>query len=228
MPQSTNKWVFTELVKDPDNLQQLLSYAIYKKFKDEIARTARHSGKNEARIEEELVHYHDQCLSSQQTLDMFREKAADILAGYTTDVNSRLQSSLVHNFNKQHKAKENEIKVLKKKLENAESIALKKFAEGANDYAKKITKPKGLLWVRYHLWNFIKFLFSGVPKFIATTVSMGFLVAVVTFANGDANAVVRTALTKLVDLVAPAKPNDSPATQVGRNTSDVTNSKPDS
>ncbi|WP_416503626.1 hypothetical protein [Escherichia coli] len=62
MTQQTKKWIFTELVKEPNNIEQLLSYAVYKGFKDEIARNARAAGKKEYEIEAELAAYHDQVM----------------------------------------------------------------------------------------------------------------------------------------------------------------------
>ncbi|MGY6029865.1 hypothetical protein [Phytobacter sp. AG2a] len=209
------KWVFTELVKNPDNLQQLLSYAIYKRFKDEIARTSRNGGKSEEDIEKDLNNYHEQCLNSPQTLNTFREKASATLEGYVNDVISQLRTSLSAELAKQDEENKKIINKLQGDIKAAERTAFKSFTEGAKRHAKKVEEPKGVEWWKDKAWIFIKFLFSGLPKFVATTVSMGFLVAVVTFASGDANNLVRTGLTKMVDLIAPAKTQTTESTQTG-------------
>lgn len=225
MPQQ-KKWVFNELVKDPDNLQELLSYVVYKKSKDEIARNARASGKDEDEIEKELKAYHDQCVHTLQLLEMFREKATRILDGYLTDVSTQLKTSLTAELSKLEEEKNKQIRELERKLKDSEKIALKKFSEGSKIYASKINVPKKWEWDWWKTlgWNFVKFLFSGLPKFVATTVSMAILVAVVTFANGDANNIVRAGLTKLVDLVAPAKPYKEESNQPNNNQQTLTKS----
>lgn len=213
MPQE-KKWVFTELVKDPNNLEQLLAYAIYKQFKDEIAKNARKNGMTDVQIEAELTHYHNQCLDSQQTMEMFRNKAKDTLDGYVSYVGNQLKASLSSSLNKLEEDKNKEIKKLEAKVKSAERAALKDLTNGAKEYAKKAIKPTHTEWAIGKVWVFIKFLFSGVPKFVATTLSMGFLVAVVTLVNGDAKNMVRAALTELVDLVAPPARYDNTKSQV--------------
>lgn len=208
------KWVFTELVKDPNNLEQLLSYAIYKGFKDEIARNARSEDKSATEIEQELTHYHNQCLVSQQQLEVFRTKAKSTLESYVSIVSKQLQANLEDAFKKQHAEKEKDIKKLEKQLKEAEKTALKKFSNGALEYSKKINTPTGWGWCKAQLWRLCLFLFSGVPKLIATAFSLGILFAIVAAFSNDATTAVRTGLFKAVDIVAPSKPNTPETTSI--------------
>lgn len=208
------KWVFTELVKDADNIEQLVSYAVYKTFKDERAQSVRKSGGTEAEIEHALVEYHEQCLKSPKQLEVFRTTAREILNSYVLNVNKDLTDKLLAEFLKQLNEKDREIKKINEQFKGAQDKALKKLIAGAKEYSKKLDEPTGKIAVtKKWLWTFVKFLFSGVPKFIATSVSIAILVAIITFISGDANNIVRNGLIKLVDLVAPAASTSSEQTQ---------------
>lgn len=137
MAQENKKWVFTELVKDPNNIEQLISYAIYKGFKDEKAQSLRKENKSEAEIEDELVKYHDHCLTSPKQLDVFREKASQIVVGYVAAANSGLQARADAEFAKFEAEKKKDIAALEKKAKDAEKAALKKLMSGAEQFSKK-------------------------------------------------------------------------------------------
>ena len=206
MAQENKKWVFTELVKDPNNLEQLISYAIYKGFKDEKANSLRKANKSEAEIKDELVKYHDHCLSSPKQLDVFREKASQIVGGYVAAANSGLQARVDAEFAKFEADKKKEIAALEKKAKEAEKTALKKLMTGADQYSKQIKKPVGLYETsKAWGWALIKFLFSGVPKLFATAFSIGLLFSLYGLINGDAVTGLRKGLYKTIDLTVPGE-----------------------
>lgn len=206
MAQENKKWVFTELVKDPNNLEQLISYAIYKGFKDEKANSLRKANKSEAEIKDELVKYHDHCLSSPKQLDVFREKASQIVGGYVAAANSGLQARADAEFAKFEADKKREIAALEKKAKEAEKTALKKLMTGADQYSKQIKKPVGFFeTTKAWGWALIKFLFSGVPKLFATAFSIGLLFSLYGLINGDAVTGLRKGLYKTIDLTVPGE-----------------------
>lgn len=204
MTSQIKKWVFTELVKDPNNLEQLLSYAIYKGFKDERAQTSRKEGKNEVEIESILSDYHDQCLHSAKQLEVFRNDARKILDGYVSSANTGLLSGMENLFSQQEVGKNKEIETLKKKLKAAEKDALKKVMAGAEEYSKKITKLTGLSLFNSYTWKFINFLFSGVPKLFATAFSVGLIFSIYAAFSSDATTAARTGIFKMVNTFLPA------------------------
>ena len=206
MAQENKKWVFTELVKDPNNIEQLISYAIYKGFKDEKAQSLRKENKSEAEIEDELVKYHDHCLTSPKQLDVFREKASQIVVGYVAAANSGLQARADAEFAKFEAEKKKDIAALEKKAKDAEKAALKKLMSGAEQFSKQIKKPVGFFETS-KAWGraLVTFLFSGVPKLFAPAFSIGLLFSLYGFINGDAVTGLRKGLYKTIDLTVPGE-----------------------
>lgn len=204
------KWVFTELVKDPNNIEQLISYAIYKGFKDEKAQTLRKQQKTATEIDAELAQYHDHCLNSKKQLDVFRAKAKETLNGYVNATNSDLQAWAEQQFAKFDAEKKKEIEALQKKVNEAEKAALKKLMSGAEQYGKQIKKPVGIIETGLAWgWSLVKFLFSGVPKLFATAFSIGLLFTIWGLFNGDAITGLRNGLYKMVDITVPGKKVDN-------------------
>lgn len=230
MTQQTKKWVFTELVEDPDNIEQLLSYAVYKSFKDDVARNARAVGKSEDEIDAELEAYHDQCLTSPKQLQVFRKSAQEILDGYVSNVNNALQVRLENVFSKQEAEYQKKIKALEKKVNEADRSALKQLMQGADKYSKQIKKPVGF-WEHLAVYGLavIKFLFSGVPKLFATAFSIGFLFIIWGTFNGDAIMGLRQGLYKIVDITVPGGKVDHTPNEVSSitpNGKDLANKQP--
>ncbi|UMB78449.1 hypothetical protein FXN80_08665 [Dickeya fangzhongdai] len=204
------KWVFTELVKDPNNIEQLISYTIYKGFKDEKAQSLRNEGKGDAEIDAELAKYHDHCLGSKKQLDVFRDKAKETLQGYVKAANSGLQARVDEALTQYESDRKKEIAALEKKVREAERSALKLLMQGADKYSKQIKKPVGVFeHITFYGLAFAKFMFSGVPKLIATAVSIGFIFAIWGFFNGDAITGLRNGLYKMVDIAVPGKKVDN-------------------
>lgn len=206
MTKQKKQWVFTELVQDPNNIEQLISYAIYKGFKDEKAQSLRKANKSEAEIEEELAKYHDHCLGSIKQLDVFRGKAKEIVDGYVAAANSGLQARVDEEFAKFDADKKKEITALEKKAREAEKAALKRLMAGADQYSKQIKKPVGFFEIsKAWGWALLKFLFSGVPKLFATAFSIGLLFSLYGLINGDAVTGLRKGLYKTIDLTVPGE-----------------------
>ncbi|MCH4667174.1 hypothetical protein ACRW14_15515 [Escherichia coli] len=216
MTQQTKKWIFTELVKDPNNIEQLLSYAVYKGFKDEIARNARAAGKKEYEIEAELAAYHDQCLKSPRQLQVFKRSAQEILDGYVSGVNNELQTRLETIFEQQENIYQNQIKALQREKDEANKNAIKQLVKGAEKYSKQIKKPVGF-WECAQVYGIaiLKFLFSGVPKLFATAFSIGLLFAIWGLFNGDAVTGLRKGLYKMVDITVPGEKVNTTQNDVG-------------
>lgn len=220
MAQQSKKWVFTELVKDPNNIEQLISYAIYKGFKDEIARNARAAEKTEPEIETELMAYHDQCLQSPRQLEVFRKSAKDTLDGYIARVNGELESRLNTIFAQQEADYQRQIKALEKDKKAAEKTALKQLLAGAEKYSKQVTKPVGAVeHLQKYCKAFLKFMFSGVPKLFATAFSVSLMFAVYGWASGDGTSAVRTGLQKWIDMTFPAKEGKNAPSEASNNAS---------
>lgn len=104
----TKQWVFIELVKDEKDIEGLISYAIYKYRKNELALDAKKKGKTEQEIDLAVKTYHDQVLASQSTQDDFREKAVRIL-----DVAIQKSSQAI--VEKQNKAYDSQLQDLERR-----------------------------------------------------------------------------------------------------------------
>ncbi|EKY1962281.1 hypothetical protein RA241_003671 [Cronobacter sakazakii] len=200
------KWVFTELVKDPNNIEQLISYAIYKGFKDEKAQILRKENKSDAEIDKELAKYHDHCLNSRKQLDVFRGKAKEIVEGYVAAANSGILERANAEIAKFEADKKKEILALEKKVKEAEKAALKLLMQGAEKYSKQVKKPVGF-WehTKVIALAIVKFMFSGVPKLIATACSIGLIFFLYSLVNEDARTGLRQGLYSMVDAFVPEK-----------------------
>lgn len=218
MIEQQKQWVFTELVKDPNNIEQLISYTIYKGFKNEIADNARKMGKTEDEINEELAKYHNYCISSQKQLDVFRDKAKNTLDAYIFTANHNMTKRFNAEIIKIKNHYDKELELAQKKLKIAEKKALNKLSKGAVLYSQKIKEPEHL-WDKILdlLWRLMKFLFSGVPKLFATAFSGGLMFTIYTAFDEDATTGLRKGLYKIVDMTVPGK-------DIHETTDNITNS----
>ncbi|MDK9364155.1 hypothetical protein [Lelliottia wanjuensis] len=143
------KWVFSELVKDSNDLSQLIAYAIYKADKDGVANGLRAQGKTEAEIQVKLDSYHDSVATTLRLQQSCRDRAEALMITVVKGI-----------ADKTNKQAEQQIKAIndenKKALEKAGTKAV-------DEYHKKIKKDvlekqsKSAWW-----WSFTISGFSGV------------------------------------------------------------------
>ncbi|KZR06440.1 hypothetical protein A3N63_01865 [Klebsiella aerogenes] len=85
------KWVFSELVKDSNDLSQLIAYAIYKADKDGVAIGYRAQGKSEAEIQAKLDDYHDSVATTPRLQQSCHERAASLIFTLVNDIAAETQ-----------------------------------------------------------------------------------------------------------------------------------------
>ena len=72
-------WVFSSLVQDKEDPQQLIAYAIYKSHKEEKAQRLKHQGKSDDEIKAELEKWHDEVALDPRLLENYQERALSIV-----------------------------------------------------------------------------------------------------------------------------------------------------
>lgn len=181
----TKQWVFIELVKDEKDIEGLISYAIYKYRKNELALDAKKKGKTEQEIDLAVKTYHDQVLASQSTQDDFREKAVRIL-----DVAIQKSSqAIVEKQNKAYDCQLQDLERRKKDLEAKEKQFDKTLAKERlkvrneeisriKEAAKNASKdPVGV--------SIIKWLAGGFSGILATTIAVIFAFGLMSLGSSE-------------------------------------------
>lgn len=87
------KWVFTELVQDSDEPEQLIAYAMYKADKDDLAIQCRARLLPEADIVVELTSFHDSIAYSERRLQDYRDKAKRAVDQLVSSVSERVAAA---------------------------------------------------------------------------------------------------------------------------------------
>ncbi|WP_052238118.1 hypothetical protein [Pectobacterium brasiliense] len=186
MSQQPKRWVFSELVKDPNDPEQLIAYAMYKGDKDELAVKSRQErGLSEAQIEKELQQFHDHIVISPGRLQSYRDKAQAMVDELTTRVSNRVDLSYADRI---------------KKLE--QDIWLK-WGERASDYSDHLQKPG--FGKKVGRW-----LVSGVPGLLATVVTTVIIVGGFALLSDEPTAVARKGIDKALDTMLPRHGVDLP------------------
>lgn len=209
----SKKWVFIELVQDEKDIIGLISYAIYKYRKNEMAISERSNGKSEEEIQASIQKYNDMVVASQSTQTDFRDKAVSILnvaiskssavimerqqqlIDEKLDNIKNLQASLAQqkiNIDKDHQEK------MKKELEKIakeKQTVIKKEIEKIKKAAKDYTKDS--IWISLTKW-----LGSGFSGIIATTLAIVLAFGAMSIFSSEEkkNELIQQTLEKLVQL----------------------------
>ncbi len=100
------KWVFSELVKDSNDLSQLIAYTIYKADKNDLACSLRLNAKSEAEIQVKLDDYHDSVATTPRLLQSYQNRAEGLMQTVVNDIanKAKLQAAeQIEQIKEQHK-----------------------------------------------------------------------------------------------------------------------------
>lgn len=142
------KWVFSELVKKPDQANQLIAYAIYKADKDDQANSHRAKGLTEDEIKAKLFDFHELIVHSPRQLQNYRDRANTLIEEVVKTISSNVENRLV----KEHKAVTDR---LDKQLKETEKRTL-------NEYHKKVINTPASKGFGSWAFNFTVSGLSGV------------------------------------------------------------------
>ncbi|EXU74355.1 hypothetical protein [Erwinia mallotivora] len=84
------KWVFTELVQDSDEPEQLIAYAMYKADKDDLARQCSARLLSDSDIVNKLTSFHENIAYSDRRLQDYRDKAKRAVNQLVDSVSERV------------------------------------------------------------------------------------------------------------------------------------------
>lgn len=186
------KWMFSELVQNPDDPEQLIAYAMYKADKDCLATQCRARRVSEEDIVAELSSFHDSIVYSDRRLQDYRDKAkrtVDQLAGGVSERVAAVYDQRIVMMINNHR------------LDLQEKW--KKWGEDAALYSAYLTRPAGyaragkgiLLW-----------LCGGLSGLLATAISTLLIVGIVSLFSASVRDTARDSLKGVVDTLIPSTP----------------------
>lgn len=186
------KWMFSELVQNPDDPEQLIAYAMYKADKDCLATQCRARRVSEEDIVAELSSFHDSIVYSDRRLQDYRDKAkrtVDQLAGGVSERVAAVYDQRIVMMINNHR------------LDLQEKW--KKWGEAAALYSAYLTRPAGyaragkgiLLW-----------LCGGLSGLLATAISTLLIVGIVSLFSASVRDTARDSLKGVVDTLIPSTP----------------------
>ncbi|WP_261137132.1 hypothetical protein [Serratia quinivorans] len=192
MTTQPKKWVFTELVKDSDDPEQLIAYAMYKADKDDRANQCRSRRMTDVRVNTELESFHDGIAYSERQLDDYRAKARRAVDQLILTVSQGVESAYEQRITDMKAAHEEELK--KKWVEWGENAAV---------YSANLTKPH--FAKRFGSW-FLGWISGGVSGLLATVVTTIILVGIISLVKPGIRDTARDALKNGVDTLIPSSP----------------------
>lgn len=186
------KWMFSELVQNPNDPEQLIAYAMYKADKDCLATQCRARRVSEEDIVAELTSFHDSIVYSDRRLQDYRDKAkrtVDQLAGGVSERVAAIYDQRIVKMINNHR------------LDLQEKW--KKWGEDPALYSAYLTRPAGyaragkgiLLW-----------LCGGLSGLLATAISTLLIVGTVSLFSASVRDTARDSLKGVVDTLIPATP----------------------
>ncbi|EMF0787369.1 hypothetical protein [Klebsiella huaxiensis] len=169
------KWVFSELVKDSNDLSQLIAYAIYKADKDDMANSMRSNAKTEPEIQVKLDDFHDSVATTPRLLQNYQNRAETLMRSVANDIANKAKLQATQQIDA---IKAEHIKALKKESTKAVDEYHKKIKQNAVETQTR----------RGWLWDFTVSGFSGVW---ATFLLIGgvWLISMATASDDDRNQV---------------------------------------
>jgi len=169
------KWVFSELVKDSNDLSQLIAYAIYKADKDGVAIGYRAQGKSEAEIQAKLDDYHDSVATTPRLQQSCHDRASSLIITLVNDIATETQQKAAQQIialNAEHK-----------------KALVKEAKKAVEEYHKKIKQNTVVKQTKLgRLWEFTVSGFSGVWATILI-ICLVYIVSMATATDNDRNRV---------------------------------------
>ncbi|MFS2221624.1 hypothetical protein [Pantoea sp. B65] len=187
------KWVFMELVNDPNDPEQLVAYAIYKADKDDHAKQCRIVRRmTEEQITTELARFHDAIVHSERQLNGYRTKAKSIVDQLIVSVSERATLScdqLLASHQQQHQKELAELWL--------------KWGERAANYSDHLIKRH---WFKNLLIRVARWIGGGLSSLLATAFSTLLIVGTLSLFKPDVRDLAREALKGIVGTLIPQKP----------------------
>lgn len=192
MTTQPKKWVFTELVKDSNDPEQLIAYAMYKADKDDRANQCRTRGMTDDQVNTELESFHDGIAHSERQLDDYRGKARRTVDQLILTVSQGVEHAYDQRITAMKASHEAEIRK-----------AWVEWGDNAAAYSAHLTKPH--LAKRLGFW-FLGWIGGGVSGLLATVVTTIVLVGIISIAKPGIRDTARDALKNGVDTLIPSSP----------------------
>ena len=175
-------WLFTELVKDTSDPEQLIAYAIYKANKNDLAKQCRlKTAMSDSEIATELQHFHDQITLSALRQQGYRTKAREMLDELAVGIGAKLQHSW------------------QQRLQHLEGDLWIQWGDCAKRYSENVRK------VQWHT-ALIKWIGGGLTGLLATALSTVLVVGVVSLFTSDLRGNARQSLKSVIEVLIPAQP----------------------
>lgn len=186
------KWVFTELVQDSDEPEQLIAYAMYKADKDDLAVQCRARQVPEAEIVDKLTSFHDSIAYSDRRLQDYRDKAKRAVDQLVDSVSERVGA-----------AYDQTIAAMTDNHQTELQEKWKRWGQEAALYSTHLAQP---VWYT-RLWKgILSWLGGGLSGLIATAISTLLIVGAVSLFTPSVRDTARDSLKGVVDTLIPETP----------------------
>ncbi|MEW5290707.1 hypothetical protein ABW286_16225 [Erwinia papayae] len=186
------KWVFTELVQDSDEPEQLIAYAMYKADKDDLARQCRARLLSESDIVNKLTSFHENIAYSDRRLQDYRDKAKRAVNQLVDSVSERVGA-----------AYDQKIAAMMDNHQSDLQEKWKKWGEDAALYSAYLTQP---VWYIRLGKGFLSWLSGGISGLVATAISTLLIVGAVSLFTPSVRDTARDSLKGVIDTLIPETP----------------------
>lgn len=198
----TKQWVFTELVKNETDIEGLISYAIYKYRKNEVATKANSEKKSPEEINALLKTYHETVLSSTSTQQDFRDKAIKIIDTAVQLANANITKMQETKFNEALADLEKQKKSLDKQKIDFERNSKSEIKKAISAELEKIRTAATKIKKESLFMIILKWLGSGFSGIAATTLAIIIALGIMSLTSSDEQkqTLVKNTLTQIMTL----------------------------
>lgn len=198
----TKQWVFTELVKNETDIEGLISYAIYKYRKNEVATKANSEKKSPEEINALLKTYHETVLSSTSTQQDFRDKAIKIIDTAVQLANANITKMQETKFNEALADLEKQKKSLDKQKVDFERNSKSEIKKAISAELEKIRTAATKIKKESLFMIILKWLGSGFSGIAATTLAIIIALGIMSLTSSDEQkqTLVKNTLTQIMTL----------------------------
>lgn len=200
MSQPPKRWVFSCLVQDKEDPQQLIAYAIYKSHKEERAQRNKKAGMTDDEIRADLARWHDEIALDQRILKTYKTKAFDIISAVIEGANQTAEyrnNQIINDLKQKH---QNHCDSLSQQITDAKIIAKEEWANHVACWTKQQNARKGTRKLVFAIFTWVGGTLSGAVGGLFIILVIGGITAV---CSNDTRKAANSALKYAVDYVLP-------------------------
>lgn len=213
MSQPQKLWVFSSLVQDKEDPQQLIAYAIYKSHKEERAQRNKLNGMTDIQIKADLESWHDDIAQDRRILDTYEDKAFEIISAVIEGANQAAdyrQRQLIATMQTDHQTEcdflrsthQIQCQALQQQIEDAEATVKTNWLKHVAQWTKEQNEPIGWRKNVAAVQGWVGSSISGALGALFVALLIG---GIATVLSADTRKAANSALKYVVDIALPDK-----------------------